>query len=305
MKQINTEICIIGGSGFVGKSILSCFNKGFFKRFYVNKIYVICRNPSKIALDKKFSSKKIKFIKIDILNLKTLPECNYYIYSSETSNLKKYKKNKTILLYKKNINNFCNILKKQKNNSKVLYVSSGSLEKKKNKDYKNYNKVKKYSETTIRRLTKFNHKVLIARCYSFISEFLPFDKHFAIGNFIKDALDKKKKFIRVKSKFNVFRSYMYSDDLGFWLVKILLFSKKNNYIYNVGSDQIYEIGEVAKIIGDLLNKPILRPKINSSKIDSYFPNLKNVKKELNLYIKYDLIKSIKITLKKIIKDEKN
>lgn len=307
MKQINKkEICIIGGSGFIGKSIIHFFNKRLLSKYNISKLYVICRNPYKIKSDKRLSLDGVELIRGDISRLKTLPTCEYYIYLAEPSNIKKYKNKKRIFLYKKSINNFCKILKRYKKESTVLYVSSGSLDKKINVDYKNYNLVKKNSEITIKKLSKAHNKkkILIARCYSFISEFLPLDKHFAIGNFIKDGLDKKKKYIKIKSSFRVYRSYMHSDDLCSWLVKILILSYKSGIIYRVGSQHPYEIGQIAKIVGKLTKKKVIRKKIFGKKIDKYIPNLTEAEKKLGLKLKYNLIDSIKKTLKSLKKYEK-
>ena len=44
---------------------------------------------------------------------------------------------------------------------------------------------------------------------------------------------------------------MYSDDLIYWLTKILISSKNKTSIYNVGSDKPIEIRKLANIIGKI------------------------------------------------------
>lgn len=302
MKQIKKTICIIGASGFVGKSIIDSFLKNFLDKYLIDKIIVISRNPKKINHIINSSKKKIETYKLDISSTKFLPEADYYIYSSESSDLSLYKNNKIIKIYDKCIKNFVFLLKNNFKNKKILYVSSGSVDQKKDKVYINYNLVKKNSEKEIKKLSFFGFKISIARCFSFISEYLPLDKHFVIGNMILDGL--KKKNIKIKSNYKIYRSYMYSADMVNWLIKILVSSKLKASIYNVGSDKVFEIGFIARIIGNLFNKSVLRPAISRKKIDKYVPNVSKTKKEMRLNINYDLMDSINLTIDGLKKNDK-
>ena len=206
---------------------------------------------------------------------------------------------KIVNKYIKAMQNFCRLVKKKKS-IKILYISSGSVYGKNNlkKKYKYYNDVKKFSENEIKRLSKLGFKTSIARCFSFVGPHLPLNSNYAIGNFILDGLNKKK--ITVNANTKVYRSYLFSDDLVNWLLRINLNSNKNCPIYNVGSDKKIEIKDLAKIIGNIFSKDIkIKKKINDKKIDLYVPNINKIKKKLNVKITYNLKESIISTITRL------
>lgn len=125
--------------------------------------------------------------------------------------------------------------------------------------------------------------VKIARCFAFVGPYLPIDIHFAIGNFIRDALRGGP--IQVNGDGTPFRSYLYAADLAAWLWTILL-RGACNHPYNVGSEEGLTIGEIAKMVAATAKNScpviIAREPVAGSKAERYVPSARRAAEELNL-----------------------
>jgi nucleoside-diphosphate-sugar epimerase len=123
----------------------------------------------------------------------------------------------------------------------------------------------------------------IARCFAFVGPYLPLDTHFAIGNFIRDAINGGP--IIIKGDGTPYRSYLYAADLAIWLWTILLRGESCR-LYNVGSCEGLSTSELAKVIcgGPTPNVDlkILKKPIEGKIPERYVPDITRAVSELNI-----------------------
>ena len=302
------SLLVIGGTGFFGKSIVKYLSNNSLLNIKINKIFILSRRKLELAIYNKKLKKKFKIIKINsnILTIKSLPKADYVIYAAI---LKNYKNDH------KAVKNYLNLAKKNHLKSKILYISSGAVYGKQpetNKGFKEnhlqfnnkisfkksykkeYSEIKLKNEKLFQQFGKEGAKVSIARCFSFVGPDLPLNATYVIGNIINNILRNKN--IIIKANYKIIRSYMYSDDLVRWLLKILDNSNNQCPIFNVGSDNKVSIHKIANVLAKIYNLEILSPKISSKKIDNYIPNINKARKELNLTINNDSLEAIQQTI---------
>ncbi len=128
---------------------------------------------------------------------------------------------------------------------------------------------------------------VIARCFAFVGPHLPLDQHFAIGNFIGDALAGRN--IAVRGDGTPMRSYLYGADLAIWLWTMLLRESpagSNPHVFNVGSGEAISIGDLAQVVIEELD-PSLKVEVAKEPIAGeprlqYVPDVRSAENSLGL-----------------------
>jgi len=135
--------------------------------------------------------------------------------------------------------------------------------------------------------------IRIARCFAFVGAHMPFDKHFAIGNFIADAVDGRP--IRVKSDGRPLRSYLYMTDLVRALLEILT-DGDVGVAYNVGSDEAVTIAELAHRVDRIVGgRGVLIEGAPSDPADRYVPDISRMRETLGYSLEVPLEAAISRT----------
>jgi len=86
---------------------------------------------------------------------------------------------------------------------------------------------------------------IIARLFAFGGEYLPRETHFAIGNFIQNALDRQP--IAIQGDGRARRSYLYGADMATWLWSALAHGETASP-FHIGSEDSVSILELAQIV---------------------------------------------------------
>lgn len=118
-----------------------------------------------------------------------------------------------------------------------------------------------------------NMEFIAARLFAFLAPFLPLEEHFAVGNFLKNAVDGEK--ILINSGGGSVRSYMYATDLcsGIW---DLAARGRDGEAYNVGSSREINLRELAVKIRDLVAPDMkidIRGNDSPENVTRYIPNI--------------------------------
>ena len=108
---------------------------------------------------------------------------------------------------------------------------------------------------------------IIARLFAFGGEYLPRDTHFAIGNFIQNALDRQP--IAIQGDGRARRSYLYGADMAAWLWSALTHGQTASP-FHIGSEHSVSILELAQAVATV-----------SGEVFNYVPEI-TVAKEIDL-----------------------
>lgn len=128
---------------------------------------------------------------------------------------------------------------------------------------------------------------LIARLFAFSGVHLPLDRHFAIGNFVRDSIQNQK--IVIRGNGTPVRSYMDGQDMAQWLIRIIEQGTSSD-VYHVGSERAISIRDLATLVGqrfELLtetpvNVDVLDQTSPLDGVSRYVPSTKITRGLLNL-----------------------
>ncbi len=318
-RVANKRFFITGGTGFIGKWLLESFA-------YINRklglncqMLVLSRSPEKFVQQypnfQQFN--EIAFQKTNVQNFKFPNEkFDYVIYAAgdviATLNAEKsLEMIDTIVNGTKRTLDFA----RRCDAKRFLFLSSGAVYGKQPDNMPNipesyngapdpldtlsaYGQAKRTAEMFCGIYHKhYGIETVIARCFALVGPYLNLNIHYAIGNFIRDAI--KGGPIIVSGDGTPLRSYFYAADLAIWLWTIL-FKGAAATAYNVGSDIPISIAElaykVAVIASDKCEVQIAKKPGLITERQRYVPSIDKARTELGLDCRIGLEDSIKRTI---------
>jgi len=139
----------------------------------------------------------------------------------------------------------------------------------------------------------FELQTVVARCFAFVGRDLPLGVHFAIGNFIHDALHGSE--ILIGGDGSPVRTYLDQRDLAHWLA-VLMYRGIAGEAYNVGSDVPVTIRDLAHLVRDTLAPQkavrISAQPINNIARNRYVPSITKARNQFQLEVRYTLEQAI-------------
>jgi nucleoside-diphosphate-sugar epimerase len=284
------KIMVFGGTGFVGKWLISTLLLANVKFDLEILIVLASRNPQRAkSMFQHLSQKNIVFVDIKKLESPEIPHCDIYIHAATPTI-----DSETTLRSDPNsyvgISEFIvNSARVARNSPVVMHLSSGAvyghqrmetifqLEKKttaaNSPDY--YTKAKLDIERIIDNAQEEGLiRAMSPRLFAFAGPQLPLEAHFAVGNFVRDGMAGNPILVLGNSKTR--RSYLYPTDLIHILVEMLV--KRPTQAINVGSDNYISMEELANLVSQKTNQLPIQLLGEELAPSNYVPGIQNLRR---------------------------
>lgn len=295
-------LLLTGGTGFFGKSILAAWAAGRIPP--PDRLTILSRNPSAfISVNPMFARLPfVDWIQGDVRSF-VFPKGHYdaiiHAATSAVTTLSGAEQTSVIVEGTRHVIDCARAC----GGPTILFTSSGAVygpqvtmvdELAECRPTTAYGKGKLDAE---KMLLDSGLQVKIARCFAFTGRHLNRDIHYAIGNFIRDALAQCP--IVIHGDGTPLRSYLHADDLVTWLFAILEKGEVGRP-YNVGSDYAVSIRELAETVRHVLDsrsRIVVESTPIAGKVPSvYVPVIARARKELGLSVAIPLESAIRYSI---------
>jgi nucleoside-diphosphate-sugar epimerase len=290
-------LTLFGGTGFIGSWLTSVLGNAIQQGLDL-RMKVISRGPSATSMYfGEESARRIQFLRADISEEvpRELITSDRFIVALTPTSAKHGNRNEVkVSKAAKNLVQFFddNMGYLRDHDKVVMHLSSGAVYKRDaanrrpflesgELDYSSsdfYVKSKLYLEQSLTQLESKSStiRILNPRLFAFYGPGLPVEEHFAIGNFMNDALNRRP--IRVTGNPQTTRSYMHISDLVRCLIKLLV--RPNKSVLNIGSSNAIEMSELALLIDGLFGNFGVEFVGPECQPNYYVPNVRELSREL-------------------------
>lgn len=308
------RIFLTGGTGFFGKWLLESF-LSVNKSFGLNaQVTVLSRHPNEFLAQNPWlaAESSVTFLPGDVRDF-TFPNSHFdFVIHAATEASAKLERENPREMYAVIVDGTRRVLEFAANAdvSRLMLTSSGAVYGEQPTDVSHigegypgcpasaYGKGKLAAEKMCADAGAQNGFVtLLPRCFAFVGPYLNLDIHFAVGNFIRDCLEKRP--IVLRGDGTPLRSYLYAADLAEWLWTILL-KGEHARPYNVGSDEAISIHDLALKVRACAgtDNPIAIQESPNPAVPPprYVPSIQRAITELGVEIRFPLDEAIRRTL---------
>ncbi|MCI5778639.1 MAG: NAD(P)-dependent oxidoreductase [Lentisphaeria bacterium] len=294
------KVFLTGGTGFFGQSILDLLNDGWLPE---TEFTILSRHPERfLAGHPEFSRlSRVRFLAGDVRDFVFPAEkfdCVIHAATPAVTTLPPGEMREIILDGMSRVLRFA----AKCGAERMLFTSSGAVYGPQAPEVRRISETCSCRPVTEYGIAKLEAEVMglrsgidlrIARCFAFVGPRLNRDIHFAIGNFMRDAL--KGDDIVIRGDGTPYRSYLYADDLVEWLFTILDRGKPGR-AYNVGSPEEISIADLARrVAAGFSPAPAVRvlgvPRAGAVP-ERYVPDVSRAEAELGLRVRVPLDEAI-------------
>ena len=249
---------LTGGTGWVGSWLVESFSAANEQHQLGATLFVLARR----RVD--YPDPAVTMIEGDVINLPFMGmDFTHVIHAACPANAR-MEEDDPLGLWDTIVDGTREVLYFNQHCKRFLYISSGAALKRPNTVY---GLAKLAAEMQCRIHAKNGMNIAIARPYALIGPGLPLDRHFAMGNFIRMALEGGP--VKVEGGLLVYRSYLYASDLATRLWNLLLSGPICEPV-DVGSDERLSIYDLACLVARLL-KVEVEVTNKAQPYDNYLP----------------------------------
>jgi len=314
---VPSQTLITGGTGFVGKALIAAIDR------YQTDVSVIGRRPNNAL------SSRVRYVQHDVLKPFTISPTFDAIVHAATSASAVLNANAPRQMLEVIINGTSNALAfaaSHRKSTDFLLISSGAVYGEMPSGVESFEESCLFAPTVLdarnayaegKRIAELLVTIenstggcrgLIGRLFAFSGPSLPRDRHFAIGNFVRDAIVKQR--ITVRSDGSAVRSYLDEKDMAEWLLAILNRGEPG-FPYHVGSERPISIRDLAflvarsyeAIVGAGCEVEILGQRSPLDGVSRYVPSTKKTRERLGVEETVSLEESIDSMIRDAIATE--
>lgn len=312
----NQDVIITGASGFVGKWLVGPLAKFVDESGSTGRIVLTCRDPNRIlhTYPGLTRNRRFQLVSSDVRSF-TFPEGfePETIIHCATAASEKLNRENPRAMWDTIVRGTENVLEQARlhGSKRVVLLSSGAIYGMNSKAQQAFIE-SDTSGPSLQSATNAYHEgkramemlgeiyasqfaldVLRLRLFTFMGPYLAFDTHFAAGNFIADAVNRRA--IKVKSSGMSVRSYQYPTDLARSIFAASA-RRTTHKVFNVGSGNPVSILQLATTVRDVVNNRLEVERefhgVNEGQESFYVPDVSLIEAELGIVNHVDLRESI-------------